>query len=280
MAKVYEALRRAEEERKRRTGDESSPVAPLDVQPVSTPPPARPEPFWKRWFTRSGRREAEGVGEINKRRIAMVQPDSYIAEQFRALRGRIDALASQRPIRTIMVTSPLAGEGKTTGAVNLAAVTAMSLGRRVLLIDCDMRRPRVHQSLGLRPEAGLAEVLTEETTLDQAIVKVEGMNLEVLAVRGRPSNPSELLGSAKMREILDELANRYDRVILDTPAALGVPDAKAVAELCDGIVMVVRADVTAHRDVDAALEILDRSRLLGVVLNAAHVDQGRYGYTG
>lgn len=209
----------------------------------------------------------------------MLQPDSYVAEQFRALRGRIDAIAAQRPIRTLVVSSPLANEGKTTAAVNLAVVTAMSLGRRVLLIDCDMRKPKVHQALGLRPEAGLAEVLTSEVSLDQALVKVEGINLEVLAVRGRPTNPSELLGSPRMRELLEEVSRRYDRVIVDTPAALGVPDAKAVAELCDGVVMVVRADTTAQQDLEAALEILDPNRLLGLVLNGAHVNQGRYGYS-
>ena len=107
-----------------------------------------------------GRRAASPAGEVNKRRIALIQPDSYVAEQFRALRGRIDALAAERPIRTIVVTSALPGEGKTTAAINLAIVTALSLGRRVLLIDCDLRKPKVHQALGLRPEAGLAEVLS------------------------------------------------------------------------------------------------------------------------
>jgi len=279
MAKVYEALRRAEEQRKRRVGDESAPGAPLDAPPPLETPRATREPLWTRLAASWRRRTGEHAGEINKRRISMLQPDSYVAEQFRALRGRIDALAMQRPIRTLMVSSPLASEGKTTAAINLAAVTSMSVGRRVLLVDCDMRKPRVHQSLGLRPEAGLAEVLTEEVSLEQAIMKVEGMNLEVLAVRGRPSNPSELLSSPKMRELVEELASRYDRVILDTPAALGVPDAKAVAELCDGIVVVVRADLTAQQDVEAALEILDRRRLLGLVLNGAEVERGRYGYT-
>ena len=105
------------------------------------------------------------------------------------------------------------------------------------------------------------------------------MNLDVLAVRGKPANPSELLGSPRMCELVEHAATRYDRVILDTPAALGVPDAKAVAELADGIVMVVRADVTSQHDIQAALEILDQRRLLGLVLNGAHMDQGRYGYT-
>jgi capsular exopolysaccharide synthesis family protein len=279
MAKVYEALRRAEEERKRRAGDETSPAAPLDAPPV--PAAAEPErkPIGKSLKGRARRRAQETAAEINKRRIAMLQPDSYVAEQFRALRGRIDAMAEQRPVRTLVVSSPLAGEGKTTAAINLAAVTSMSVGRRVLLMDCDMRRPRIHQALGLRPEAGLAEVLADQVAPDRAILKIEGMNLEVLPVRGRPNNPSELLGSPRMRELIEEVAGRYDRVVIDTPAVLGVPDAKAVAELCDGIVLVVRANLTSQQDVEAVLEILDRRRLLGLVLNGAQTGQGRYGYS-
>jgi capsular exopolysaccharide synthesis family protein len=283
MAKVYEALRKAEEERKRRTGDDSpAPAQPLDVPPAPAEPKARPAGESKKSLADKLRMRGRGrdtAAEVNKRRISALQPDSYVAEQFRALRGRIDALASQRPIRTLCVSSPLAGEGKTTASINLATVTAMSLGRRVLLIDCDMRRPKIHQSLGLRPESGLAEVLTGQVSLDQAVIKVEGMNLEVLAVRGKPANPSELLGSPAMHDLLEEVAARYDRVILDTPAALGVPDTKAVAELCDGIVVVVRADYTSQQDVEAALDILDRRRLLGLILNGAAVDRGRYGYS-
>jgi capsular exopolysaccharide synthesis family protein len=220
----------------------------------------------------------ETAGELNKRRIALLQPDSFVAEQYRTLRGRIDALAAQRPIKTLAVTSALPGEGKTTAAINLATVTALSLGRRVLLVDCDLRRPQVHRSLGLSPEAGLAEVLTDRVGLDQAVTKVEGANLEVIGVRSRPENPSELLSSDRMRELVEELARRYDRVILDTPAALGLPDAKAVGDLCDGVVLVVRANSTSHYDVSATLELLDRRRLLGLVLNGAEGDGGRYGY--
>ena len=211
--------------------------------------------------------------------IARLLRDSLVGLLFGGRGGRIDSIASQRPIGSIAVTSALPGEGKTTAAINLAVVTSMSLGRRVLLIDCDLRKPKVHTSLGLRPEAGLAEVLTDKTGLDQAIVKVEGVNLEVLAVRDRPPNPSELLASGQMRELLEEVVARYDRVILDTPAALGLPDAKSVSELADGIVVVVRADVTAQQDVQATLEIMDRRRILGLLINGAEIDQGRYGYT-
>jgi len=279
MAKVYEALRRAEEERKRRAGDDTSLAVPLDAPSVPEAPEPERKPLPKALTRSAQRRVQETAGEINKRRIAMLQPDSFVAEQFRALRGRIDALAEQRPIRTLAVSSALAGDGKTTAAINLATVTSMSVGRRVLLMDCDMRKPKIHQALGLRPETGLAEILTDQVVLDNAIIKVEGLNLDVLPVRGKPSNPSELLGSPRMRELVEEVAGRYDRVVIDTPAVLGVPDAKAVVELCDGVVVIVRADLTSQQDLEAALEILDRRRVLGLVLNGAQTSQGRYGYS-
>jgi capsular exopolysaccharide synthesis family protein len=285
MAKVYDALQRAEAERKRRANPEAAetPPAKLDWEPEATvpaeaPKPARQLPFARLWslFRRGG--GDESAGDLNKRRISLLQPDSFVAEQFRALRGRIDAISEQRPIRTIAVTSASPGEGKTTAAINLAVVTSLSVGRRVLLIDCDLRRPKVHHSLGMRPTSGLAEVLNDEVSMDEAIEKAEGMNLEVLAVRSRPANPSELLSSSRMRELIEEAQRRYDRVILDTPAALGLPDAKAVADLCDGSVLVVKADSTPEEDVLTMLEILDRRRVLGVVLNGTVADQGRYGY--
>jgi len=276
MAKVYDALKRAEEERKRRAGDSTSPLAPLEA-PSTPEPTKRTEQILDK--VRPSRRSRESASDVNKRRISMLQPDSYVAEQFRALRARIDAIERQRPLKTISVCSPLAGDGKTTAAVNLAMVTSLSVDRRVLLIDCDMRKPKIHTALGIRPELGLAEVLTGEATADQAILRVEGSDLDVLAVRGRPTNPSELLGSMTMRKLLNELSERYDRIVLDTPAVLGVPDAKAVADISDGIVMIVRADSTAQHDVEAALEILDRGKILGLVLNGVRAEQGRYGYS-
>jgi len=136
----------------------------------------------------------------------------------------------------------------------------------------------VSRALGIEPRAGLAEVLLDRATLDEAVVKVEGLNLDVLAVRGQPANPSELLASAQMRTLMEEISRRYDRAIIDTPATLGIPDSKTVTELCDGMVMVVRADKTPREDVIATLEILDRRRLLGMVLNGADTDGGRYRY--
>ena len=280
MAKIYDALRKAEAERQHKVGKRAG-AERLDWEP-ETPEPAKPSSSVKvsggsRGEDRS-RSDPEG-GDINKRRIALLQPDSYVAEQFRALRGRIDALAGEGNLRSVMVTSAMPGEGKTTSAVNLGIVTGLSLDRRVLLIDCDMRRPNVHQSLGLQPTSGLAEVLDGKAEPDVAITRVEGANLDVLPVRGRPSNPSELLGSPRMVGLMTELRSRYDRIILDTPAALGLPDAKSISEFCDGIVVVVRAGRTRQEDTETVIEILGRQRVVGIVLNGAEIDQGRYGYS-
>lgn len=281
MAKHYEALQRAEMERRRRTSGAEAPTpqVPAFEGSAITPPAAKERPgILARWLAPDGRDAAEAPADANKRRIALLQPDSYVAEQYRTLRGRLDSLASQRPLKTIAVTSANAGEGKSTCAVNLASVTAMSVGRSVLLIDCDLRRPKVHWTLGLQPQVGLAEVLLDRATLDEAIMKVEGLALDVLPVRMIPSNPSELLASPEMRRLIEQVAQRYDRIVLDTPACLGLPDAKSVSELCDGLVMVVRADVTPREDVQAALDILDRRRVVGLVLNGAEATREQYGY--
>jgi capsular exopolysaccharide synthesis family protein len=295
MGKVYDALRRAEEQRTQRVRETAAaPAAPVvpdipeppaakggvpDYAPAPAPPArAARRPFWKRWFARSSGAPTETVGGLNKRRITMLQPESYVAEQFRTLRGRIDALASQQPLRTIAVTSAVAGEGKTTAAVNLALVSAMSVGRRVLLVDCDLRKPKVHQSLGLRVDAGLSELLEGQATLEEAITEVQGSALQVLPVRSLPPNPSELLASSRMNELIEQLKERYDRVILDVPAVLGIPDAKIITDLCDGMVFVVRADSTAEEEVTSSLEVVDRSRVLGMVLNGEIRGAERYGY--
>jgi capsular exopolysaccharide synthesis family protein len=277
MGKVYDALRKAESLRGRR--EEPTAVPGQDWQRAETAAALRREPFWRRFVRpRAGAAPSTDVGATNKRRISMLQPDSFVAEQFRTLRARIDSIATERPIRTISFTSAAKGEGKTISAVNFALVTAMSLGRRVLLVDCDMREPQVHRTLGLHPESGLAEVLTDQASLDDAIIKVDGINLEVLPVRALPPNPSELLASAKMRQVVEELARSYDTVVLDTPSALGIPDAKSLSELVDGLILVVRADKTSEEDIEAALDVLDRRRVLGLVLNDARL-QAAGGYT-
>jgi len=286
MGKVFDALQRAEEERARRTGEATASArgSLAEPTPAHGPRPAagrgatRSRSRWRRLLSFRGTRIAEDAGALNKRRIALLQPQSLVAEQFRTLRGRIDSLTAAHPVRSIAVTSANSGDGKTMAAVNLALVMSMGVGRKVALIDCDLRRPRVHESLGLRVDAGLAEVLRGTAELDEALLPLEGTALQVLPVRSLPQNPSELLASGRMRELIEKLGTRFDRLVLDVPPTLGLPDAKIVCDLCDAILFVVRAHATPREDADAALDILDRTRVLGVVLNEANADAARYGY--
>ncbi len=282
MGKVYDALRRAEEQRTRRVHETASaaslpPPAELDPHAVPPPPPRSRARGLFSGLAKSVRgSSAEPANALNKRRITLLQPESFVAEQFRTLRARIDSLAASRPVRTIAVTSALPGDGKSLAAIGLAVVYSMQPGRRTLLVDCDLRQPALAASLGLRVDAGLAEVLTGGATLEDAVLRVEGSELDVLPVRAIPQNPSELLASETMPKLLESLAARYDRVILDLPPTLGLPDAKTVSEICDGVVFVVRADVTPEPEVASALEVIDRRRVLGLVMNGAEPTSSRY----
>jgi len=269
MAKHYEALQRAEAERRRKVVGEPAPMAPTEWDTTPATAPVRDAGFLARVF--SGKRAkpptVETATEVNKRRITMLQPESFASEQFRTLRGRIDSLATQQLIKTVAVVSANPDEGKSTASINLAIVTSMSVGRKVLLVDCDLRRPKIHTSLGLEPVVGLGEVLTGEASVEDAIMRADGVSLDVLPVRSRPSNPSELLASDAMKETIEKISGLYDQVIFDTPACLGLPDAKTITELSDGIVLVVRAATTPKQDIETVLEILDQRRVLGLLLN-------------
>jgi len=281
MAKHYEALQRAEAQRRRKLVGEPAPVAPAEWDTTPATAPTQKDGLIGRAKSLSKKviSAKETAGEINKRRIAMLQPDSVAAEQFRTLRGRIDSLASQQLIKTVAVVSANAGEGKSMASINLAIVTSMSVGRKVLLVDCDFRRPRIHASLGIEPVVGLAEVLDGSADLGDAISKVDSVNMDVLPVRTRPENPSELLASNAMSETIAKLGESYDQIILDTPACLGLPDAKTVSELSDGVVLVVRAGVTPKQDVEAVLEVLDQRRVLGLLLNGTEPESVRRSYS-
>jgi capsular exopolysaccharide synthesis family protein len=286
MGRVFDALQRAEEERARRSGEAAAGGQASAAETLTPIAPrggsrrVRAGSLWRRLLSFRRRQVVEDASAVNKRRIALLQPRSLVAEQFRTLRARIDSIAATHPLRSIAVTSANGGDGKTMAAVNLALVMSMSVGRKVVLVDCDLRRPRVHESLGLRVDAGLAEVLRGTAELDDALVPLEGTALQVLPVRSLPANPSELLASGRMRELVEKLGARFDWLVLDVPPTLGLPDAKTVADVCDAILFVVRAHSTPREDAEAALDILDRSRVLGVVLNEADMDPARYEYAG
>jgi len=191
------------------------------------------------------------------------------AEQFRTLRSRLYHLRETSPIKKVLVTSALSGEGKTFVAVNLAHAIARQRDRRVLLIDGDFRCSRLHEPLGAPLSPGLSEYLRGEAT-EVAVIQY-GMKDDFCFISaGNPvSNPSELLATDRMGKLLERLAPVFDWIIVDTAPTLAVSDASLLGALCDGVLLVVRASSTSYELADRARKEFKERTILGVVLNRA-----------
>lgn len=221
----------------------------------------------------SGIRAISGVS-LDPLLIAATEPQSSAAEEYRNLRTRIAQSATGRAMRTIAITSATKGDGKSVSAANLALTIAQEFQRRTVLVDADLRHPRIHQLLGLSDGIGLAEVLSGSTDLETALVALPDYNLTVLPAGLPPSHPAELLSSAAMRRVIDTLRQRYDRIVIDLPPAAPLADVQILTPLIDGIVFIVRAGATPKPAIERALSSFDRTRLLGMVLNEITPDTG------
>ena len=210
---------------------------------------------------------------LNPLLVAALAPKSFAAEQYRSLRTRLAHAEDAGALRTVLITSPQKGEGKSVTAANLALTMAQELQRRVVLVEADLRKPSLRHLFGLPPGPGLSEYLSGAVELKDALRFVPEHNLTLLPAGAAPLNPAELLGSIAMRRMLDHLRTRFDRVILDTPPVLPLADVAILAPLVDGSLMVVRAGVTPKPAIENALRAFDSSRLLGVVLNESGVEQ-------
>jgi polysaccharide biosynthesis transport protein len=212
--------------------------------------------------------------------ITHVRPQSQMAESYRALRTSLLLSHLGAPPKVIMVTSALPQEGKSTTSINCAVVLAQK-GVRVLLIDCDLRRPSIHKTLGMGPRSGLSNVLTGSTTLKQAITVAPTLpNLDVLPAGTPPPNPAELLASTNMRDVLAELREKYDHIVLDTPPTLSVTDAVVLSPRADAIVLVIRSGSTTKQALRRSRDILMQvnARVSGVLLNAVDLSSPDYYY--
>lgn len=195
------------------------------------------------------------------------QPRSPIAEAFRSLRTNLEFAAVEKPLRTLLVTSVGSGEGKTTTATNLAIVIAQG-GKRVVLLDADLRRPRVHRFFNLSNRVGLSEVFRDHVKLEDALQPTIVDGLSVITSGSIPPNPAELLGSEKMTHILDELLASADVVVIDSPPFL-VADASVLAAKVDGVLLVIQPGKTNAHAALTMHEQLQRgaARIVGVTLN-------------
>ena len=204
-------------------------------------------------------------------------PHSMLAEQFRQVRGKLQHMASLDTTRSIVVTSPSPGDGKTTVACNLAAALALN-GRRILLVDANFRRPQLHAVFGLGNEAGFADVLNNPEALAQAARDTDVPNLSVLTTGPRPANPTELLESQLFADFIERALEHYDHVVFDAGPLLMVSDAIAMAPRVDGVVTVVRARGNSRGLLQRMRDELRKlnAEHLGVVLNAVRSQGGGY----
>lgn len=216
---------------------------------------------------------------LKRRLLAHNSPKDPVAEQYRTLRTNIQFSNVDQDIKTIVVTSSGAEEGKSTTTSNLATVYAQQ-GLNVLLIDADLRKPTGHYTFRLENHIGLTNVLTRQSTLAQAVQESEIPHLSVLTSGPIPPNPSELLASAQMAELLKEMKKQFDMIIFDTPPILAVADAQILANQVDGTILVVSSGKTEKDAALKAKELLSNAqgKLLGVVLNNRKVEEGNYYY--
>lgn len=227
------------------------------------------------------------VTEWKRRNEAILEsvahPSGAAAEAYRGLRTGLDFAALDHKISLVQVTSSSAGEGKTTTAANLA-VTIARADRRVILVDCDLRRPRVHEFFDLENDRGFTSILLGECTVTDALQRPDNApNLLVLTSGPPPPNPSELLSTKAARELLNALTQPADIVIVDSPPLLPVADATILARYMHSTVLVVTANSTTKRSLERSLEMLEQmdAPLEGIVLNGLEAQEmygGTYGY--
>ncbi len=211
---------------------------------------------------------AKNGKQLDPHLIMISNPLSPAAESYRLLRTNLQFAQVDYKLSTIAVTSPSPGEGKTTTVSNMGIAYAQA-GERVLLVDCDLRKPSLAEEFDVVTKPGLTEVLANEHSYNDVIQQTVVDNLDILSCGTLPSNPAELLGSKKMKTLLKTLSGRYDIILCDTPPVLAASDPLVLSTVTDGVVMVVASSRTRMKELDLSRDSLTRigSRITGVVLN-------------
>lgn len=215
-----------------------------------------------------------------KRRLTIVEsPGSAAAEAYRVLRNSLDFINFERDLKTVLITSAAPGEGKSTVAANLAASLAQA-GKKVVLVSCDFRRPTTDQFYGVNNMIGLSDVLLGTHSMKAALQRPGDDQLLVMTAGKMPPNPSELLGSTKMKEIIESLEEWADWVIVDSPPLLAVADPVSVARWVDGVLMVSRAGESTKEAATKGVELLSKvgARVIGVAVWGLDETRNRPGY--
>jgi capsular exopolysaccharide synthesis family protein len=238
----------------------------------------------------SGRRLAAAPGALQKRNghggnpelLMNVDSHSPLAESYRHLRTSVLLSTAGRAPKTLLVTSSLPGEGKTTTAVN-TAVSLAQTGARVVIIDADMRRPRLRSIFGLSDGAGLSSILSSEVSeadMLRLVIKEEETGLNILTSGPIPPNPAELIGSDQMRRLLEVLQREFTHVVIDSPPITSFTDGVLISTMVDGVLLVVHGGKSSRHVVKRSRQLLNDvgSKIFGVVLNNVSIQSQDYYY--
>src|ERR671932_2656048 len=208
--------------------------------------------------------------------VTLSNPRSPVAEAYRTLRTNLEFSSLDHPLRSMVVTSAGAEEGKSTTLANLA-VTMAQAGKKVILVDCDLRRPSQHQIFNARNHQGITDLMRDDALLANPPLQDTPIgNLKLLTSGQLPPNPSELLGSRRMEEIIAALLTRAEMLLFDTPPIIAVTDAAVLSSKVDGVLLVIGAGKTKREHARKAKALLDKvnARLIGTVLNNVRLDSG------
>ncbi len=223
--------------------------------------------------------EIDRFPSLNKRVIVQLDPRSPEAESYRSLRTNILGVDLENPPKTLLLTSAHPEEGKSITSVNLAIVMA-EIGKKTLLVDCDLRRPNIHAILGLNKSPGLSEILYETKGWDETLKTCGVEKLHIITSGAIPSNPSKIIGSDKEKSFLEEVKNVFDVVILDAPCVLAVTDGLILSSLVDKVLVVVMAEKTPREAVLRTLSMLKdvKANIMGVIFNKVNLRRSHYYY--
>lgn len=212
--------------------------------------------------------------------ITITNPMSATSEAYRTLRMNLQYAALDRTLRTLLVTSPGPGEGKTTCLANLAVTIAQG-ERRVIIVDCDLRRPRLHELFGFDNSAGLTTMMVQDNALNAPPLRQTPIaDLRILSSGPQPPRPSDLLGSQRMDKVIAKLLEDADMLLFDAPPVMAATDAAVLSTKVDGVLLVVSAGETKREHADQAIERLRKvnAHVLGAVLNNAPIDLALQSY--
>ncbi|MFX0203145.1 MAG: CpsD/CapB family tyrosine-protein kinase [Candidatus Hodarchaeota archaeon] len=283
MSKLYDAIMKAQREQAaQKEGTKPSEPEPEPQSPEQVVEADQKTPIWDAKSEITPKEEKAQVVYEKSGSVTVgefvAKPDSLMAEQFRKLRGTITTRNLIRPLRSVLVTSCMPGEGKTKVAVNLSVAIARGLDDSVMLVDADIRKRSLSTLLGLQDRLGLSDVLAGRAGIHEIVINTEIEGLRILPAGSNPPNPAELIVSTRMKTLLQRLKEGYNNshILIDSTPIVSTSEVNVLSQMVDGIIVVIMADRTRRDLVKRELNTINPEKILGVVLNCAEFETSDY----